>query len=62
MAEESVRTQASVWDDALWTGKEPLVSDLSKIIFGLSSSVDRLTKLGNDKDKDDVYIDTKRAT
>ena len=59
MAEVSVRTQPSAWEDALWTWKEPLVSDLAKLFFGLSYSEYRLAKLGNDKDKEDVDIYTK---
>ena len=59
MAAESVRTQASAWDDALKTGKEHLVLDLDKLVFDLPYSSDRLKKLDNNKDKEDVDIDTK---
>ena len=55
----TVRTQAAAWDDSLWTGKEPLISDLAEIMFGLYSSAVRLEKLGEDKDKDGINIDTK---
>ena len=55
-----LKTQASAWSDALWTGKEPLISDLAEIFSGLSSSAIRLEKLGDDKDKDGLNIDTKK--
>ena len=57
-----MRTQASTWDNSLQTGKDPLVLDLSKLVFGLSYLADRLAKLVNDKDKEDVNINTNRAT
>ena len=57
-----MRNQASIWADALWTGKEPMVSDLAKIVFGLSSLANRLAKLCNDKDKEDFDIYTERET
>ena len=56
-----VKTQAAAWSDALWTGKEPLISDLAEIFSGLSSSAIRLEKLGDDKDKYGFDIDTKRS-
>ena len=62
MAVGSVKNQASAWDDEFWTGKEPLVSDLAKLVFGLSFSEDKLDKLGNYKYKEGLDIDTKRAT
>ena len=62
MAVGSVENQASAWDDALWTGKEPLVSDLAKLVFGLSFSEDKLDKLGNYKYKEGLDINTKIAT
>ena len=37
-----MKTQASDWVDALCTGKEPLVSDLAKLVFDLSSLAYRL--------------------
>ena len=57
-----MRNQASALADALQTGKEPMVSDLAKITFGLTSLADRLAKSGNDKDKEDFDIDTEIET
>ena len=56
-----MKTQAASWANALWTWKDPLVSDLTDLIFGLSASPVRLDKLGDDKDKYVINIDTKRA-
>ena len=61
MVDISMKTLAVVWADALQTGKEPLILDLSELVFGLSASEVRLDKLGNDKDKDGLDIDTKKA-
>ena len=33
--------------------------DIAKLVFNIYSSADRLDKLGNDKDKDDVDLETK---
>ena len=60
MAEISVNTQASTWANALWTGKQPLITDLSELVFGLSASEVRLDKLGDDKDKYGIDLNTKR--
>ena len=56
-----MKTLAVAWDDALWTGKEPLISDLSKLVFCISALEVRLDKLGDDKDKDGLDIYTKKA-
>ena len=61
MVDISMKTLAVAWADALQTGKEPLILDLSELVFGLSASEVRLDKLGNDKDKDGLDIDTKKA-
>ena len=46
-----MNTQASTWADDLWTEKENLITDLTKLVFGLSALAVRLNKLGDDKDK-----------
>ena len=58
MADTSVKTQASAWDYALWTGNEPLISDIDELVFDLSSSTDMLDNLGDKKDAD---LNTKKA-
>ena len=55
-----VNTQASTWADALRTGKQPLITDPAELVFGLSALAVRLDKLGEDKDKYGIDIDTKR--
>ena len=60
MADIIVNTYASSWVDALWTGKEPLISDLAEIVFGLSYLAVRLDKLGDYKDKYCLDLDMKR--
>ena len=57
-----MKTQASAWANALWNGKEPLISDLSDLVFDLSSLAYRLENLGDDKDEDGLNIDTKKET
>ena len=56
-----MKTLAVSWANSFWTGKEPQISDLAKLIFGLSASAVRLEKLGDDKDKYDLDINTKRT-
>ena len=56
-----MKTLAVSWADALRTGKEPLISDLSDIVFGLSSLAVRLENLGDDKDKDSLDINAKKG-
>ena len=56
-----MNTLAVSWADALRTGKEPLISDLSELVFGLSYLAVRLAKLGEYKDKYGLDIDTKKA-
>ena len=46
-----MNTQSSSWADALRTGKEPLITDLSNTVFGLSDLSFMWDKLGDDKDK-----------
>ena len=58
MMEISLKTQAATWDNSLWNRKEPLVLYLAEICFGLSASAIRLGKLGDDKDKCGLGIDT----
>ena len=55
-----MKTQASAWDDALRTGKEPLVLDLAELVFGLSALAVSLDKLGDYKNKYGLDIDTKK--
>ena len=57
-----MKTQASAWANALWNGKEPLISDLADLVFDLSSLAYRLENLGDDKDEDGLNIDTKKET
>ena len=57
-----MKTQAVAWADALRTWREPPISDIAKIIFGLSALAVRLDKLGDDKDKYDLNLNTKRKT
>ena len=56
-----MKTLAVAWADDLWTGKKRLIYDLSEIIFGVVALAVRLEKLGDDKDKDGLNIDTKKA-
>ena len=60
MSYNSVKTHASAWDNALWTGKEPLISDLSQLVFELYYLADRLDELGEDKDQDGLNLDIDR--
>ena len=60
MTDINVKTQAANWADALWTWKEPLISDLDELVFGISSLAVRMDKLGDNKDKYGLDIDTKR--
>ena len=46
MVSYSVKDQAKAWAEALQTGTEPAILDLARIVFGLSSDLDRLEKLG----------------
>ena len=59
MADVNVKTLAVAWANSLRTGKEPSISDLAKIVFGLSASEVRLNKLGDDKDEKQLNIDRK---
>ena len=61
MADTIVNTQTSAWDETLLTGKEPLISDLAKLVFDLSSLAHRLDNLVDDKDEDGLDINTKKA-
>ena len=56
-----MKTQSSSWADALRTGKEHLITDLSNTVFGLSDLSFRWDKLGDDKDKYGLNLDTNRA-
>ena len=51
MVSDAVKVQAHAWDDALQTGVEPSISDLDRIVFGLSSDRYRLEKLGDGQDR-----------
>ena len=46
MVSDDVKAQAKAWDKALQTWVEPAISDLARIVFGLSSDLDRLEKMG----------------
>ena len=56
-----MKTQAGSWSDSLWAGKEPLISDLAELVFVLSDSTVRLDKLGDNKYKYGLDLNTKRA-
>ena len=60
MASDSVKAQALSWANALWTGKEPFVSDLYRFVFGLSYSGDRLEKLGSGLDEKGENTEAKK--
>ena len=51
MEEFNVKTLDVSWADALQTGKEPSISDLAKLVFGLSVSAVRLENLGDNRDE-----------
>ena len=60
MSNISVKNQAGYWSDAFWTGKERLIKDLAKLVFGLSPLEVRLDNLGDDEYKYGLNLDTKR--
>ena len=62
MVEFNAKSQAAAWGDALQNGKEPSISDLAKIIFGLSDSEVRLYKLGDGLDKKNLDLGMKKST
>ena len=51
MVSDAVKSQDCDWDDALQTGVESAISDLAKIVFGLSYDLDRLDNLCDGQDK-----------
>ena len=57
-----MKTLTVAWDESLWTGKEHLILDPSKLVFCISALEVRLDKLGDDKDKYDLNLNTKRKT
>ena len=59
MTDISTKNLDVAWTDDIWTGKEPPISDLAKLIFGLYALAVRLNKLGDDTYEEDLYLYTK---
>ena len=55
-----MKAQAIDWANALHNGQEPVVCDLSTIIFELSSCKSRLEDLGSDKHDGKIFFQKKQ--
>ena len=62
MVEVSAKSQAADWANALQTGKEPSISYLSELNFGLSALEVVLNKLGDGLYEEKLNLNMKKET